>query len=79
MVGGPTEMGCSYPPTKGDQPSPDCANITEQGPPVPVNNPGAMKACPAWRDGIPNLKSSGVRTRAHTPHTLDLPAVHTDL
>lgn len=30
------------------------------GPAIPVNNPAARKACPAWRSDTPNLKSSGV-------------------
>ena len=30
VKGGPTEMGCSYPPTHGNQPSPTCKNIHEQ-------------------------------------------------
>jgi hypothetical protein len=87
------QMGCTYPPTHGNQPSPACRNISEVGVPVPVTGarapvsvwgwcacvpgrvlgrdltawlarmgagPDATKACPAWRSGIPNLKSSGV-------------------
>lgn len=60
VEGGPTEMGCDHPPTHGNQPAPTCKNIQMQGPPVPVNNSLAQQACPAWHDGIPNLKSSGV-------------------
>ena len=53
-------MGCTYPGTHHDQPSPSCKNIHEQGPAVPVNNSAASAACPAWHGGVPNLKSSGV-------------------
>ena len=53
-------MGCTYPPTHGNQPSPVCKNIHEMGVHVPVQGPDASKACPAWHSGIPNLKSSGV-------------------
>jgi len=60
VEGGPTEMGCTYPPTHGNQPSPNCSHITEMGSHVPVQGPDATKACPAWNHGIPNLKSSGV-------------------
>ena len=60
VKGGPTEMGCTYPPTHGNQPSPVCKNIHEMGVHVPVQGPDASKACPAWHSGIPNLKSSGV-------------------
>ncbi len=60
VQGGPTEMGCSYPPTHGNQPSPNCSHIKEMGAHVPVQGPDATKACPAWNHGIPNLKSSGV-------------------
>ena len=60
MAGGPTELGCDNPPTHHDQPSPTCKAITEQGPAVPVKSAAAIKACPEWHDGIPNLKSSAV-------------------
>ena len=62
VEGGPMDMGCDNPPTNHThtQPSPTCVNITMQGDPVPVKGPVASKACIPWRDGIPNLKSSGV-------------------
>ena len=60
VEGGPKSMGCDSPPTHGNQPSPTCANVTLQGDPVPVTGPAASKACVEWREGIPNLKSSGV-------------------
>jgi len=60
VSGGPTQMGCNHPATHHDQPAPSCANISQQGTSVPVQGPAVSKACPAWRDGIPNLKSSGV-------------------
>lgn len=31
VTGGPTEMGCTYPPTHRNQPSPTCKNIHQQG------------------------------------------------
>jgi hypothetical protein len=60
--GGPTEMGCDNPPvTPSDhQPAPNCSNVTEQGSPIPVQGPAVSEACPVWRPGVPNLKSSGV-------------------
>ena len=58
----PKEMGCKdVPVTPGNQqPYVPCKNISLQGADVPVKNAEALKACPAWRKGIPNLKSSGV-------------------
>ena len=53
-------MNCTNPPTHGNQPAPVCSHVQEQGPAVPVKNAEALKACPEWRSGIPNLKSSGV-------------------
>ena len=60
VAGGPTELGCSNPPTHHNQPSPTCKNITEQGPAVAVKSAASIKACPGWHDGIPNIKSSAV-------------------
>jgi len=60
VKGGPTELGCTYPPNKHNQPTPTCKNINEQGKHVPVTSKSALAACPSWHDGIPNLKSSGV-------------------
>ena len=55
-------MNCTYPPItpSNHQPSPTCSAIEQRGVAVPVVGPAADKACPEWRAGIPNLKSSGV-------------------
>eukprot|EP00729_Bicosta_minor_P011341 gene11341-33642_t len=50
VQGGPTEMNCTY----------VIERLPLRGVAVPVNGPAASKACPEWRTGIPNLKSSGV-------------------
>jgi len=60
VFGGPMDMGCDTPPTHGNQPSPSCKNITQQGGSIPVKGPQVSHTCPEWREGVPNLKSSAV-------------------
>lgn len=60
VAGGPKEMNCTHPPTKHNQPSPVCTNITMQGDSIPVKGPAFEKVCPQWRADTPNLKSSAV-------------------
>jgi hypothetical protein len=63
ITGGPTTLNCTAPhmtPGSHHEPSPVCSNIPQQGAAVAVSGPEASKAGPAWRDGVPNLKASGV-------------------